>query len=254
MPRVEDSKNSAGSVPVLPYGAEQSDRMVRLSSFGDQTEAELHAGQLESAGIAVQIFNGNVNGLGFAYKALSQVELHVRARDLAQATEILQQRSADDLEPAEGIASIPLDSDGQPMAVVQLAAFESVREMRDAQTLLASAGIQSFLPPLARRGEKPVGVGKRFVVRVAADDESRATEVLQEPEPAHEEGDEPDLRCPKCHSWRTIPTSQMWKSFVAMICFSKAPLPRSQCVACRYEGLQTEFMTGAAAGGGGHRG
>src|SRR6202035_2498259 len=47
---------------------------------------------------------------------------------------------------------------GQPLPLVPAAAYESLRLLREAQTILAAARLRSFLPTLVPRGERPAGV------------------------------------------------------------------------------------------------
>src|SRR5207245_2593169 len=96
-----------------------------------------------------------------------------------------------------------------------VAAFDSVRLMREAETVLSSARMCSFPPALAPRGDRPVREGKRFVLRVCEDDLERARELLAEAEAG--ESAEGELRCPKCRSWRVYPVSEFWKSLGAML-------------------------------------
>jgi hypothetical protein len=239
-------------VPVLSYqtpGA--TGTMVRVGSYANSEEAELRASALAEEGIPSQVFNANVNSLGIPYAGFADVELHVRQDDAQRAAELLaRDAAADDLEPQDPSPTDPPPTDeaGNPLNLVPLVAFDSVRLMRDAQTILSSARIRSYAPTLVPRGDRPPGQGARFILRVAADDLDRARHVLTEADADAASDDENQGRCPRCRSWRVYPVSQFWKGLAAMVGMGPEPQPLMECLACKYIGPKEEFSARIAAG------
>jgi hypothetical protein len=228
------------SPPVLSYATPVDNAMVLLASFGNASEAELHAAELGAEGIRTTVLNGNVNSLGMPYSGFSMVEMHVHPDDVTRARAVLALATSDDLEPLDDPGTTPvIDDEGQPLSLVQVAAFESVRMLRDAQTILASGHVRSHLPIMAPRGDRAPGEGKRFILRVGEDDLEKARRLL---EAAEDEADEEDFRCPQCHAWRVIAVPQVWKSFVALICFTSAPEEQMECLACKHHGPKVDFL------------
>jgi hypothetical protein len=157
-----------------------------------------------------------------------------------RAVDILTSTTSDDVEPAENPddAPPPVDAQGRSLRLVPAVAFDSVRLMRDAQTVLSSARILSFLPALVPRGDRPPGQGKRFVLRVCQEDLERAKAVLEEVE---SEADDEEPRCPRCKSWRVFPVSQFWKGLSAMVGLGPKPEDQLECLACHHRGLRADF-------------
>lgn len=211
-----------------------------LARFGTNEEAEMHAAELDAQGIGVQILNAHVNALGIPYSGLSDVELHVRAGDAARAAQVLKHAGGEDLEPAPegGLAEPAVDEQGHPVPVVPLAAFESVRLLREAQTVLASARLSSYPPKLVPRGDRPPGIGKRFQLAVAEDDLERAQFLLRQ---AESDAAEELPRCPKCASWRVYPVGHLLQSLVATFGLGPKPAEELECLACHHRGPAAEF-------------
>lgn len=220
--------------------------MVRLTSFGNESEAEMRAAELIAEGIQAQIFNKNVNSLGMPYSGFSMVEIHVLPEDVERATAVLALATSDDLEPVADADTAPVtDDEGHALALAPAATFESVRMMREAQTILAAGRVRSHLPIMVPRGDRPPGEGKRFILRVSENDLAKARQLLDARE---EDGDEEECRCPQCHAWRVIPVPQVWKNFVALITFTSAPEERMECLACKHQGLKADFMLATSTG------
>jgi hypothetical protein len=235
---------SAGNpVPPLDYATPNRGGMVLLARFGTSDEAELHAAELEAEGIPTQILNSHVNALGIPYSGLSDVELHVRAGDVGRADELLKHAGGEDLEPAPegGLAEPAVDESENPIPIAPLASFESVRLLREAQTLLASARLHAYMPKLVPRGDRPPGVGKRFLLAVAEDDLERAQLLLRQ---AESDAAEELPRCPKCASWRVFPVSHLLQSLAATFGLAPKPAEELECLACRHRGPSAEFARG----------
>jgi hypothetical protein len=242
----DQDESKPPALPVLSYAAPVGKGMVRLTSFGNESEAEMRAAELIAEGIHAQVFNKNVNSLGVPYSGFSMVEIHVLPEDVERATAVLALATSDDLEPVADADSAPVtDDEGHPLPLAPAAAFESVRMMRDAQTILAAGHVRSHLPIMAPRGDRPPGEGKRFILRVNEDDLDKARQLLDAREAG--DGDEEECRCPQCHAWRVIPVPQVWKSFVALITFTSAPEERMECLACKHKGSKAEFACAVSA-------
>ena len=122
---------------VLSYSTARPGVTVTIAHFGSELEAALPYAELNSEGISCQMLNANVNGLGFHFRGLSDVELQVHEQDAERARQVLDRVYATDLEPADPSPDLPGES-GNDGRVVAAGAYESVREMREAQTVLAS--------------------------------------------------------------------------------------------------------------------
>src|SRR5882672_9576372 len=178
-PSPEDSSpQSSGPAPILSYATPSSSRMIKLARYRDVNEAELHAAALAAEGISARVLNANMNTMG--YPGMADVELHVRDDQADDALAILDQAKNEEMEPVPDPvdAPPPRDALGQEVCLLPAAAFHNLRLMRDAQTVLLSDGINSFPPTLVPRGDRPPGIGKRFVLRVAEADADRARELL----------------------------------------------------------------------------
>ncbi len=230
-------------VPVLSYSPVLPGGMVTVGRYGNPLQASLPAAELAAEGILNCVLNGNVNSLGIPYAGLSEVELQVLEKDAERAREVLDRINADDLEPGPepAHAVAPHDDQGVPLKLEMVAAFDHLRGMRDAQTLLASARIVSYPPPLIRRGDAPPGEGNRFLLRVAADDVERARLLLRDNKSEADADEEADLRCPKCGSWRTYPISHSIKSLLAAVGLAVHPVTETECLACKHRGPTSDF-------------
>ena len=232
------------AAPVLPYATPMFGHLVKLASFGTADEAELNAAELAAEGIRGQVFNAKVNALGLPYTGFTDVELHVAAEDVERAAAVLA-RNADDLEPQEPQSSDApqFDQRGKPMRLVTAAAFDNVRLLRDAHTILSAARLRCFLPTLVPRGNAPPGQGNRFILRIAEEDADQARALLND---ADAGDDEP--RCPHCKSSRIYPVGHFWKNVAAQVGLAPKPPNEMECLACRHRGATEEFTPAGKAG------
>lgn len=210
--------------------------IVKFAEYGLPEQAELDASVLRREGIPAQVFGAHAGSLGFFYQGFNSVELHVRCEDVERATQTLARLKSEDLEPADDSPDVTpaVDDFGQPLVIA--AAFDNVRALRDAQAILASAHISSVLPVLAPRGDRPPGIGKRFVLRVADPDAERARHLL-----CDDADDRAEPRCPRCASWRTYSIVPFWKSLAAMFHLTDKPRKEVECLACHHTGPEAEF-------------
>jgi hypothetical protein len=222
-----------------PLGSSDADKLVVLARFNTANEAELCAAVLEGEGIHAEVFGANFNEGNWYWQGSNSVELNVRAGDVERAAEILANTGDDDLEPDDEAEAAAPAVDEQGRELVPAVAFETVAAMRDAQTVLASAKIASYVPRLVPRGDRPPGVGARFVVKVAIDDLEHAQDLLAE----EARDDSEDPRCPKCSSWRVHPKSSMINEIAGVVGLKKPPTVM-ECLACGYKGATGEFVTG----------
>jgi hypothetical protein len=205
--------------------------LVKVGRYLTPDEANIYAAMLDAEGIPCHIFGYNDH---LATSSLAAVELFVARADAERAMQVLSRPELDDLEPAEDDDSPQVDQQGRPLA--EVAAYESVRDLRDAETILASAEVVAYPPKLVPRGNRPHGQGNRFVLRVAEDDLELARQLLIEE--AEEDQNEP--RCPKCGAWRVRPISSFFKEIASA--FGPPQRPREmECEACRYRGNGDEF-------------
>jgi hypothetical protein len=222
-----------------PLGSSDADKLVVLARFNTANEAELRAAVLEGEGIHAEVFGANFNQVNWYWQGFNSVELNVRAGDLERAAEILANTGDDDLEPDDQTASAAPAVDEQGLELVPAAAFETAAAMRDAQTVLASAKIASYVPRLVPRGDRPPGMGARFVVKVAIDDLQQARELLAEE--AQDDSEYP--RCPKCGSWRVHAKSSVINEIASVVGLKKPPTVM-ECLACGYKAAAGEFVIG----------
>jgi hypothetical protein len=231
---------SNNPVPPLSDTNLRPGRMVTVERCANSLEAAMQANRLEAEGIGCITVNANVNNLGMPYSGFTTVNVQVHEDDAARAIEILQ-TNPDDLEPADDPddASAGFDDNGQPLKLVEAARYETVRQLRSAQTLLASSRIKAYPPTLVKRGDRPVGTGRRFVLRVCEEDLESAQSLLTQ---AADEADaETDPRCPKCDSWRIYPVGTFWQTLAATFGICRRPEKQIECLACRYRGSPGEF-------------
>lgn len=239
VPNIPPLAAPAPAAPILSYLSSIPGGAMTVGRYTSAIEAALPSSELAAEGIPNHLLNANINALGAHFASFTAVELQVHESDAARAREILERINADDLEPAAVTAGPPLDEKGEPMRVLAAGAFERVREMRDAQTVLASAGIAAFPPALVRRGDLPAGTGRRFVLRVHEEDLERARALLSETELEGIEDDDP--RCPKCHSWRIYPVSNLIGKILSLFAIAPPPENLTDCLACGYRGPTVEF-------------
>src|SRR3984957_1326548 len=208
--------------------------LMKVGRYASVDEANIYAAALTASGIESQIFGSNANAWT-GLQNLSFVELFVAKADGARAREILSHPEMDDVEPVEDDENSPkADEQGRPL--VPLAAYENIRDLRDAMTVLASGEVTAFAPKLMPRGDRPAGQGNRFILRVAEDDLEVAQSLLAEE--AEEDQDEP--RCPKCGAWRVHAVSTFFKEIASAFGPPKRP-GEMECTACKYRGKSEEF-------------
>ena len=242
-----DQPRPAGSLP-LSYASTDlaaDAELVTVARCANPTEAETKANALESAGVRAQVVNSHTAALLLGYAGWTAVEVQVRRGDAAAAAEVLRLATADDVEPAGDDADDlpPLDADTAPADLTIVAAFDGVRALREAATLLESARIPAVLPRLVPRGDAPPGEGRRFRLRVRHADADRAARILEEHEAADEDSDEP--RCPKCGSWRTFPVPRFMRTVLWAVRMGERPADEMDCLACKYRGPRAEFVRDA---------
>lgn len=226
----------SGDVPlaarlVLPYQRviARGVQAVTVRKFYDPMEAQLFANELAAHGIEYHLLNQNTSTLG-PYSGFSQVELQVRREDAKAASELLDRLQLDpsDVEPEhDSDPTVPIADPAGPGMLVAAASYDNPRHLHDAAAALGAAHVDSFLPLLVARGDRPKGTGKRFVIRVREADLERARAILHENETTD---DEP--RCPYCGSWRvyTHPPRQGLINFL----LGRIPdqPPRLECLRC----------------------
>jgi hypothetical protein len=236
----EDLPPLAKVLHPLSYEGLRPGRTVTIERCANSLEAAMQANRLEAEGIGCITVNANVNNLGIPYSGFTTVDVQVHEGDAERAIEILQ-TNPDELEPAEesDVAPPAVDEDGRPLKLVEAGRYESVRQLRSAQTLLASSRIRAFPPTLVKRGDRPAGTGSRFVMRVCEQDLESAQALLAKAQ-TEEDADE-DPRCPKCDSWRIYPVGTFWQSLAATFGLCSQPQKQIECLACRYRGSPGEF-------------
>jgi hypothetical protein len=219
---------------VLSYQAPMLTSAVTVRSCFDAMEAQLCGNVLAAHGIDYYIMNQNTNTLG-PYSGFSRVEVQVREEDARRAAELLARFQADplDVEPQEpgGADEAVSDPSGKGTLAVA-AAYETPRELFDAAATLGASRIDSFLPALVPRGDRPRENGKRFLLHVREDDLERAREVLAQ-FTADDDDDEP--RCPACGSWRVAPAPRPWPGLVKFILGGGSRAPQEmECLRCKH--------------------
>jgi hypothetical protein len=182
------------------------------------------------------VFGANTNAVNWFWQGFNKVELMVSADDAERAAEIISRTTTEDLEPIPMPLGAPAPTDEQGHPIVPIGEYASLRELRDAQTVLASADIVGYAPPMGPRGEQPPGQGKRFVLRVTENEVERAKALLEDE--AQEDADEP--RCPQCGSWRTVEHEGLLGGLGAMIGIPARS--EMECVNCHYRAPKAEFL------------
>jgi hypothetical protein len=210
---------------------------VKLTTFGLAGDAELSAAILAAQGIESEVFGANTNNVDWFWQMFNDVDLIVRIEDAPKAREILANPNLRDLEPVAEPAGELTDEKGRRL--VQVAAYDNAIDLRDAKTVLDSAGMTVFVPRLVLRGDRPAGVGNRFIVRVAEDDVEKATRLLEQE--ADDDKDQP--RCPQCGSWRVRPVKGFIGEIAGAFGLGKGPT-EMVCGACKYRGEAGEFLPG----------
>jgi hypothetical protein len=209
---------------------------VKLVTCGTANEAELIAAVLAGEGIGAQVFGANINAVDWFWQVFNDVDLLVQESDVERAREVLSRTSNDDVEPAEEAVGSAPPCDEEGRLLVPVGAFENIRNLRDAQTVLASARIDAYAPRLVLRGDRAAGVGKRFILRVAEGDLEKAKVLLAEE--AEENRDEP--RCPRCGSWRVTRRTSLPMHLADLV--GLAGPGEIQCNSCDYRADAAEFL------------
>jgi len=219
---------------VLPYQRVTIQAPVTVRKFYSALEAQLYANELADHDIEYSIVNQNAaTTLGW-YSGFAQVELQVHAEDAPEARQLLARLNVNssDVEPADNAdpqAPIP-DPQGDGM-LVTAAAYDDPGALYDAAATLGAAYIESFLPVLVPRGDRPRGSGNRFVIRVRQPDLERAREALRQEPRALD--DEP--RCPACGSWQTFELPAPWPGIWNFLLGRKLNNERRlECLRCHH--------------------
>lgn len=221
--------------PVLPYQSSLPTSAVTIRKFRDVYEAQLYANELAGHGIDYYLMNQNTNDVLGAYAAFTMVELQVREQDVEQASAILANLEINplDVEPAEAAdPDQPLPDPAGNGTLVTAAVFDNPRSLFDAAATLGAARIESFLPALVARGDRPQGVGKRFILRVRQEDAQRASDLLQRA--GKEEADEDEPRCPQCGSYRVLLVPQVRAKFIDFL-LGRRTQELMECLRCHHQ-------------------
>lgn len=223
---------------VLPYHGPALSSAVTVKTFFNAMEAQLYANELAAHGIDYFLANQNANTFLGWYSGFTQVELQVRRQDADRAAEVLarlQLLDPTDVEPEDDSdpqAPIP-DPDGQGI-LVTLAAFDNPLSVYDAAAILGAARIESFLPALVVRGDRPRGAGKRFALRVREADLALARDASAEAE-RDSDGDTDEPRYPRCGSWRVHALPRPWPGLIIFLFGGGAKSPRGlECLRCHH--------------------
>lgn len=226
---------------------------VTVAECANEAEAELVAGELAAEGIPSEVVNQIVTATIGLYLGGSQIRVRVAAGDVERAAQVLRRRAAEDeeLEPVDDLAApdgvappAALDEQGRPIRLAAAGAFETLRLMNEAGTVLAASRIRIFPPTLVPRGNRPKGQGPRFVLRVPEEDADRARSILEDA--AAEAGEDDDPRCPECNSWRVFKAGGLLADLGRLFGIGTGrPRPRPgdlECLACRHVGPKEQFM------------
>lgn len=234
-PSSDQSAKSDNEPAAMPSPVESPLGLVKLVGYTGsfaETRASIFATALIAEGISPKVIGGDFGGM---YLSFHEVSLYVRANDFEQAQVVLARTSLDALEPVAGLAdATPSDTAGIPLAPI--GAYESIHSLLDAQAILASKNIKSFLPKLEPRGGRPIGVGKRFILRVEQRDFDAAKSLLADQ--ADEDRDK--LRCLRCRSFRVHDCSSLFFVLLRVAGLSTRPV-HCRCNACGYESNECDF-------------
>ena len=220
---------------VLPYQGALPTSAVTVRKCREAYEAQILANELAAHGIDYYVMNQNTNDIMGTYVGFTYVELQVRKEDAERASAILSKLEVNPLEVEPAEATDPDRAVPDPAAdgmLVSAAAFDNPRNLFDAAATLGAARIESFLPMLVARGNRPAGVGNRFVLRVREADSERARETLSKVAAEESDGDEP--RCPACGSYRIVQVPQFWKDMSRFLRGDRDRSCKMQCLRCRH--------------------
>lgn len=237
---MSDQRENSADIPtarraVLPYQGALPTSAVTVRKCRELYEAQILANELAAHDIDYYVMNQNTNDIMGTYVGFTYVELQVRKEDAERASAILSKLEVNplEIEPAEIIdpAQAIADPAGDGM-LVSAAAFDNPRSLFDAAATLGAARIESFLPMLVSRGDRPAGVGDRFILRVREADSERARETLSKVAAEEADGDEP--RCPTCGSYRIVQVPQFWKDVGRFLRGDTDRSCQMQCLRCRH--------------------
>jgi hypothetical protein len=219
---------------VLPYQGSLPTSAVTIRKCRDIYEAQIFANELAAHDIDYYVMNQNASLLG-TYVGFTYVDLQVRKEEAERASELLAKLEVNPLEvePAETTdPDQPVPDPAGDGMLVSAAAFDNPRSLFDAAATLGAARIESFLPTLVARGDRPAGVGDRFILRVREADSERARETLSKVAAEEADGDEP--RCPTCGSYRIVAVPQFWKDVMRFLRGDTDRSCQMQCLRCRH--------------------
>jgi hypothetical protein len=216
--------------------SDDTQEWVQLGGYFSEVEANRWVAKLNHRNIPTQITPQTRVGIRWSDHQVYHFAIFVHAADKDHGERILG-ITHDDLEPDPKFANSPppVDKHGNPLLVI--GAYETFKEFRDAETVLASAKIPSFTPPFIRRGNHPPGYGKRFVLRVAQEHFKQAQSVLNQE--SDEDRDEP--RCPKCGSWQVQIVDSLIVALENMIGYGPGE-QLAQCDSCQYRAELSKFL------------
>ncbi len=205
---------------------------LTIGTVGNEAEAQLVSDALADAGIPCLLLNRHSTSLG-AFAGNAVLKIQVEESRAAAARKIFDSvlGPAEDLEPADDADQpTPLDKTGQPLAVEVVGSYDNPTLLFDAAASLGAARVQYFLPALVPRGDRALGSGKRFLLRVEAEDAPRARTILKEMEA--EERSEP--RCPQCSSWRVTIVPRGVQNLLRFITARSALPEELECLRCHH--------------------
>ena len=226
--------------PVLSYQAPRTGKTMTVAWCADLTEAEQVCDELRRAGVPAALVNQHTAALG-PYAGGSRIEIQVMADDRRLAAEVLARLTwlhelEPESEPRDGSADFTTDGNGNRSPLAVAAAYGTVQEMLDAAAALAAVKLRTFLPDLVPHRDADTDAPPPvFKVRVRAEELGRAKAVLDE---LGAEGDESDLRCPKCASWRVhrhAPGLLAWLKSWLGAKDDRGGGERFACIRCHYQ-------------------
>ncbi len=230
---------SVHSLNYRPAGSQAAATgLVNVGSLLSRDLARIVASALEGEGIECHVFNENTQSLGMHFSGFTEAQLQVAAGDAERAAAIVRQlvEDPDAVEPAEegGSPDAPRGHEGQGLVVV--GAYDHPRSLQEAAAVLGAARITPYVPRLVARGEKPPGVGDRFLLRAEAEDAERAKSVLEDAreEAAEDARERGLLRCPRCNRLTGERISRVWEWISAFATFRPFPPPRAHCGPCKH--------------------
>ena len=222
---------------VLPYQGPLPTSAVTVRTFYNAIEAQIFANELAAHGVEYFLANENANTFLGWYSGFTQVELQVRKEDAAAADELLgrlQLKDPTDVEPLdESDPNEPIADPAGGQMLVTVAAYDDPRKLYDAAAALGAARVESYMPTLLPRGNRPRGTGRRFALRVRESDRQRAAEVLEQAKEQETADNEP--RCPRCGSWQVHVAPAPWPGLIKFLLGGASARPRQlECLRCHH--------------------